>query len=190
MQFSRVWLHFIPTTLCREGEKTIWILKLCFLLTAGIKPGPPDSKRARFPLHHCPSKGVHDVSYDILIELLRSNWNDCGSTLSLFRAHKSSRKLSHIFLQRCRRFDFIFKKRKSIFFGIVLEFSFFLFFCWIGFGRKFPFFVKRKPKQENHSSLGNGSGSVGRVVFSDAREPRFKSQHRQNFIYKLYKLIK
>ena len=114
----------------------------------------------------------------------------CGSTLSLFRAHKSSRKLSHIFLQRCRRFDFIFKKRKSIFFGIVLEFSFFLFFCWIGFGRKFPFFVKRKPKQENHSSLGHGSGSVGRVVFSDAREPWFKSQHRQNFIYKLYKLIK
>ena len=40
---SRVWLHFNPTTLCREGEKTIWILQLflAFLPKAGIKPGPP-----------------------------------------------------------------------------------------------------------------------------------------------------
>ena len=33
---------------------------------------------------------------------------------------------------------------------------------------------------------GSGRGSVGRAVASDTRDPRFESQHRQNFIYQLY----
>ena len=33
--------------------------------------------------------------------------------------------------------------------------------------------------------LGSDSGSVGRTVASDTRDPRFKSQHWQNFIYQL-----
>ena len=31
--------------------------------------------------------------------------------------------------------------------------------------------------------LGSGCGSVGRAVASDTRGPRFKSSHRQKFIY-------
>ena len=33
--------------------------------------------------------------------------------------------------------------------------------------------------------LGSGGGSVGRVAASDTRDPRFKSQHRQSFVYQL-----
>ena len=32
----------------------------------------------------------------------------------------------------------------------------------------------------------SGGGSVGRPVASNPRDPRFKSQQRQNFIYQLY----
>ena len=32
---------------------------------------------------------------------------------------------------------------------------------------------------------GSGRGSVGRAVPSDTRDPRFKSQHWQSFIYQL-----
>ena len=34
--------------------------------------------------------------------------------------------------------------------------------------------------------LRSGCGSVSRAVTSDTRDPRFKSRHRQNFIYQLY----
>ena len=34
--------------------------------------------------------------------------------------------------------------------------------------------------------LGDGDGSVGRAVASDTRNPRFESQHWQNFTYQLY----
>ena len=33
--------------------------------------------------------------------------------------------------------------------------------------------------------LGNGGGSVGREVAYDTRDPQFKSQHWQSFIYQL-----
>ena len=33
---------------------------------------------------------------------------------------------------------------------------------------------------------GSDGGSVGRAVASDTRDPWFKSQHRENFIYQLY----
>ena len=35
-------------------------------------------------------------------------------------------------------------------------------------------------------AMGSGGGSVGRAVASDTRDPQFKSQHLQNFIYQLY----
>ena len=34
--------------------------------------------------------------------------------------------------------------------------------------------------------VGSGCGSVGRAVASNTRDPRFESQHGQNFIYQLY----
>ena len=34
--------------------------------------------------------------------------------------------------------------------------------------------------------LGSGSGSVGRAVASDTRDPGFKSRHCQNFMYQLH----
>ena len=33
---------------------------------------------------------------------------------------------------------------------------------------------------------GSGGGSVGRAVPSDTRDPQLKSQHQQNFIYRLH----
>ena len=36
-----------------------------------------------------------------------------------------------------------------------------------------------------NAALGSGSGSVGRVVTYDTRDPWFKSQHRQSFINQL-----
>ena len=38
----------------------------------------------------------------------------------------------------------------------------------------------------NEIRRGSGGGSVSRAVASDTRDPRFKSQHRKNFIYQLY----
>ena len=45
---------------------------------------------------------------------------------------------------------------------------------------------KGKRKDKEIRQLGNRGGSVGRAVPSDARDPRFESQHWQNFIYQLY----
>ena len=44
-----------------------------------------------------------------------------------------------------------------------------------------PTYVAQKPFKNYH--LGGGCGSVGRVVASDTRGPRFKSSHWQKFIY-------
>ena len=44
-----------------------------------------------------------------------------------------------------------------------------------------------KSRQSNfYYSLSSVCGSVGRVVASDTRDPRFESSHWQNFIYQLY----
>ena len=48
--------------------------------------------------------------------------------------------------------------------------------------------VEQTFAQINHfklSLVGSGCGSVGRVVASDTKGPRFKSSHRQQFIYTL-----
>ena len=53
--------------------------------------------------------------------------------------------------------------------------------------RQGHFVVKLITAIMNHVSaaLGSGGGSVGRAVTCDTRDPRFKSQHRQSFIYQL-----
>ena len=78
MQFSRVWLHFNPTTLCREGEKNIWILQLCFLPTAGIEPGPPGQQERAFHYNIAPPK--------VFMMSLMIFWSSCFGQIEMIVA--------------------------------------------------------------------------------------------------------
>ena len=63
--------------------------------------------------------------------------------------------------------------------------------CHQGKKRKLEIEVEGDKRQRTKRTLwrskereqGSGCGSVGRAVASDTRDPRFKSSHRQNFIY-------
>ena len=46
--------------------------------------------------------------------------------------------------------------------------------------------ISVQPVDQRSVIAGSGGVSVGRAVASKNRDPRFKSQHRQNFIYQLY----
>ena len=47
-------------------------------------------------------------------------------------------------------------------------------------------FCKFSESSSLTKAVGSSCGSDGRAVNSDTRDPHFKSQHRQNFIYQLY----
>ena len=40
--------------------------------------------------------------------------------------------------------------------------------------------------RQSPGMMGSGGGSVGRVVASNSRGPRFESSHRQKFILNIY----
>ena len=43
--------------------------------------------------------------------------------------------------------------------------------------------------RQSPGMMGSGGGSVGRVVASNSRGPRFESSHRQVFILNIYCLL-